>query len=332
MTSITEKNKNELATKVCNKCGLEKSLDSFYKEERRKDGHNSTCKVCLSEYKKSLISKNQQKNSSIKEKVCTKCKLLKDLDDFHMQALGKGGRSSQCKQCTSKYDKERSLKNIEDKVCKKQCSICKQVKSSGEFPLNPHHKHGLNSSCKDCHNEYRKRRWWENREHELKRSRKYYLKNKKKRCASMRKKWHENRDKQLERSRRYYQSHKKERSEYTKKWRVNRPEICREVNRKWRIKNKEKTRFYSFKYRSAKLLATPPWINENHEKQMSLMYVLAKSLEVNTEGRFEVDHIIPLCGENFCGLNVPWNLQVISASQNRSKGNKLIPELGLTAC
>lgn len=148
----------------------------------------------------------------------------------------------------------------------------------------------------------------------------------------MRKRWRENRDKQLERSRKYYQSHKKEKSNYAKKWKASKPEICKEVNRRWRMKNKEKTRFYSFKYRSSRLLATPPWLNDNHERQMSLMYTLARSLEINTGDRFEVDHIIPLCGENFCGLNVPWNLQVIPASQNRSKGNKLVSELGLTAC
>ena len=38
---------------------------------------------------------------------------------------------------------------------------------------------------------------------------------------------------------------------------------------------------------------------------------------------YQVDHIHPINGVEFTGLHVPWNLQVITKSENLSKGNKL---------
>ena len=37
---------------------------------------------------------------------------------------------------------------------------------------------------------------------------------------------------------------------------------------------------------------------------------------------YEVDHIIPLQGNNVSGLHVAWNLQYLTPIQNKMKGNK----------
>ncbi len=38
-----------LATKICSKCGVEKSLDAFHKDNSRDDGLHHRCKTCKSE-------------------------------------------------------------------------------------------------------------------------------------------------------------------------------------------------------------------------------------------------------------------------------------------
>lgn len=64
--------------------------------------------------------------------------------------------------------------------------------------------------------------------------------------------------------------------------------------------------------------ATPKWadlerIDEVYRRCISWSYV--------TGIKCHVDHIVPLKGENVCGLHVHYNLHVMSARRNAAKGN-----------
>ena len=109
-------------------------------------------------------------------------------------------------------------------------------------------------------------------------------------------------------------------------WYNNNKEICLErfkVNSEaWRKNNPDKNTAKEAKRRAKKLQATPKWLTKDHFKQIELEYSLAAWCTKVTKEKYEVDHIIPLQGKHVCGLHVPWNLQVITAKQNREKSNK----------
>lgn len=72
------------------------------------------------------------------------------------------------------------------------------------------------------------------------------------------------------------------------------------------------------KRRAAKKSAFSVWSDRSKIKSIYNECVLK-----STDGvRHEVDHIVPLRGKNVCGLHNEFNLQILSASENRAKSNK----------
>jgi hypothetical protein len=102
-------------------------------------------------------------------------------------------------------------------------------------------------------------------------------------------------------------------------------ESARKRRSRWKKNNPHVVNALAAKRRAAKLMATPKWLTEDHLRQMEEIYLDAKT---RPGGPWHVDHIYPLISEKVCGLHVPWNLRVISASDNYRKNNRL-PEFDL---
>lgn len=98
----------------------------------------------------------------------------------------------------------------------------------------------------------------------------------------------------------------------------------RQSNKKWREENKPKRAALENKRRALKLKATPPWLTKEQLSQIEAIYWLARLQYELTDEKYHVDHIVPLKGKTVCGLHVPWNLQVLPAKENISKGNKIV--------
>lgn len=69
--------------------------------------------------------------------------------------------------------------------------------------------------------------------------------------------------------------------------------------------------------------ATPKGLTPEQRKQIVDIYEHMRDCRTVTGEDYHVDHIVPLRGENICGLHVPWNLQVLPAYVNISKSNTL---------
>lgn len=163
-------------------------------------------------------------------------------------------------------------------------------------------------------------------------SRRSYLKNKAKVNARS-KAWAENNAERMkELQAEWYQNNKEASLEQSAKWaaenRERHREICRESKKrtgggkKWKANNKPKLAAYSAKRRAAEHNATPDWLTEDDHWAIEQVYLHREEQSLLTGITHEVDHIVPLINDDVCGLHVWWNLQVITAKENRSKGNR----------
>jgi len=62
--------------------------------------------------------------------------------------------------------------------------------------------------------------------------------------------------------------------------------------------------------------ATPIWLSLNDWGRINETYRRARAMKQQTGEQYEVDHIEPLNGLDRCGLHVPWNLRIVTRTQN----------------
>lgn len=156
------------------------------------------------------------------------------------------------------------------------------------------------------------------------------------RCASYKKSWQEaNREKHAASSKAYYEANREKCAASVKAWqdansekftamtkayRKANPEKVAARNKAWKEANPDKRASYEAMRRAAKLNATPPWLTDEQKHEMEDKYFEAQT---RRGGPWHVDHQVPLAQG---GLHVPWNLEVISAEKNTSKGVKILDE------
>lgn len=87
-------------------------------------------------------------------------------------------------------------------------------------------------------------------------------------------------------------------------------------------KKAERARRYAELSAKKRKQRTPIWLTKEHKKQINKVYKQAKYLSEEHGIKYHVDHIVPLVGKRVSGLHVPWNLQILKASENLKKHNR----------
>ena len=107
-----------------------------------------------------------------------------------------------------------------------------------------------------------------------------------------------------------------------KEWRDSKPrEYHNEYLRNWRSENRGKV-VQSGKKRSIPMSKCLKLLGEQQIGTLNQFYNYASRISECIGIKHHVDHVLPLAGDGFTGLHVPWNLQVIPATINLKKGNR----------
>ena len=216
-------------------------------------------------------------------KVCSHCKIEKELFLFGKNKSIADGIHTWCKDCSNNYRKKYYSEN---RVV--------EIKKAQEFRNNnPDKVKSIN-----------KKSYLKNRDAQLDRMRDYQLRNK-----------------EIVKAKR--DANKEKLREYNAKLYLDNRETMLAKRKEWKNKNPEKVTATTAKRRAMKLNATPKWLTKEQHKEITLFYKKAKEMTKLTGEVYEVDHIFPLVSDIGCGLHVPCNLQVIPARENRFKNNKI---------
>ena len=110
--------------------------------------------------------------------------------------------------------------------------------------------------------------------------------------------------------------------EKSRKWKSENRDLVNINHKKYRDRNPGKQALKRSKRRTRIKHQTPSWLTTLQKAQIVAIYDKCKQYRLQGFD-FHVDHIVPLKGKEVSGLNVPWNLRIVTAKFNLLKGNRL---------
>ena len=190
----------------------------------------------------------------------------------------------------------------------KVCTVCNEGKELERFDKQKAGKYSVASICKSCRSTQKKQHYKTNREV----------------ITNQRKQWRDShREVVAEYRNRYYENNRDYVLAKQQQYRETNKEAVKYRQNNWYQNNTDKVNAKNARRNARKLLATPSWADQ---KVVDSFYKQASSATFNGTPT-HVDHIVPLQSPLVCGLHCEANLQLLVASDNKSKGNRYWPDM-----
>ena len=108
-----KKVKEDENIKCCSNCKKNCPIDKYNKCKTSYDGYSNYCRDCAKEKKKQFTEKmKDEEKVEIKNKVCSECKVDKDVTNYLSNNQSKDKYSNKCKDCSKKVNIDRRLSKI----------------------------------------------------------------------------------------------------------------------------------------------------------------------------------------------------------------------------
>lgn len=192
--NVTESNLE--ARKACSKCKEIKLFCDFAIARKEKSGRKSACKACVAIYsakKYQEFKKNPVYSIPKNDRRCSKCKIIKNINEFGVDKCAKSGRRYICKPCNNKETGEK-VKEIRKNEGERYGKLRERERKSSIVNRNKNIDKYL----------LREKRWRDKNKERIKLTQERFYKNHPGRMLEKRREWKRNNPEKVRKSRQIY--------------------------------------------------------------------------------------------------------------------------------
>lgn len=269
------------------------------------------------ELKKSGSVPDASQPISTNQKRCTKCGLIKLLNEFHRERCAKDGRKPSCKECSKEYSqkwREANHEKAKENCRKWRRNNPKKVKEQNQqwYAANIERSRRLARERQAANPEKARKRARERRRESPEKVKREY------------KKWYNaNIEAVKEKCREWRSVNPNKHKENARRWRENNKEKAKEGRKRWQIENPGKNTVYNRNRKARKRNADGVFNKDDiqtiFESQGGQCNTCGKNLIRYNKKQYHIDHITPIAKG---GSNWPKNLQLLCPKCNLSKHAK----------